>query len=273
MTNGEKIKEIFPNLRVILRDSCVQVMDEDCSFCNAYTLEWWNAEYEEPTIRNCFGCKYSKDNHNSGTEECHLCMWENQYTPTTKNDLAVDCISRADARSLICKIDRKYMFNMSGKAFQDLYKGIDDLPSVIPFSSGLDKNSKKLEKDFGESDCISRKQAIDAFPDLLPNMGYNKKAITEILQELPSVTPQLSAPEVTALAEWTAKLTKASEDAYNKGYEDGMKAQEPILDKIRAEIEKLQKMCDKNDLNLMAQYSAFGMVLDILDKYKAESEE
>lgn len=45
-----------------------------------------------------------------------------------------------------------------------------------------------------------------------------------------------------------------------------------VLDKIRAEIEKLQKMCDKNDLNLMAQYSAFGMVLQILDKYKAESE-
>lgn len=49
--------------------------------------------------------------------------------------------------------------------------------------------------------------------------------------------------------------------------------QEPILDRIRAEIERLQKMCDKNDLNLMAQYSAFGMVLDILDKYKTESED
>jgi hypothetical protein len=46
-----------------------------------------------------------------------------------------------------------------------------------------------------------------------------------------------------------------------------------VLDKIRAEIEKLQKMCDKNDLNLMAQYSAFGMVLDIIDKYMAETEE
>ena len=56
---------------------------------------------QEPTIRNCFGCKYSKDNHNAGTEECHLCMWENQYTPTTKNDLAVvpceDAISRQAA--------------------------------------------------------------------------------------------------------------------------------------------------------------------------------
>ena len=48
--------------------------------------------------------------------------------------------------------------------------------------------------------------------------------------------------------------------------------QEPVLDKIRAEVERLQKMCDKDDLNLMAQYSAFGMVLDILDKYKSESE-
>lgn len=46
-----------------------------------------------------------------------------------------------------------------------------------------------------------------------------------------------------------------------------------VLDEISAEIEELQKMCDKNDLNLMSQYSAFGMVLDIIDKYRAESEE
>lgn len=49
-----------------------------------------------------------------------------------KNFVELDCISRADARSLICKIDRKYMFGMSGKAFQDLYKLIDELPSVTP---------------------------------------------------------------------------------------------------------------------------------------------
>ena len=48
--------------------------------------------------------------------------------------------------------------------------------------------------------------------------------------------------------------------------------QEPILDKIRERVERMQKMCDKDDLNLQAQYSAFGMVLDIIDKYKAESE-
>ncbi len=48
-------------------------------------------------------------------------------------------------------------------------------------------------------DCISRIQAIDAFPDLLPNIGYNKKAITEILQEVPPVTPQ--EPTIKALGE------------------------------------------------------------------------
>lgn len=46
-----------------------------------------------------------------------------------------------------------------------------------------------------------------------------------------------------------------------------------VLDKIRAEIEKLQKMCDTNDLNLLSQHSAFGMALDVIDEYKAESEE
>lgn len=48
--------------------------------------------------------------------------------------------------------------------------------------------------------------------------------------------------------------------------------QELVLDKIRAKIEKLQKMCDTNDLNLLSQYSAFGMALDVIDEYKAESE-
>lgn len=48
--------------------------------------------------------------------------------------------------------------------------------------------------------------------------------------------------------------------------------QEPILDKIRERVERMQKMCDKDDLNWQAQYSAFGMVLDIIDEYKAESE-
>lgn len=33
--------------------------------------------------RNCVTCEWSKDGHNAGTEECHLCMWESQYKPKT----------------------------------------------------------------------------------------------------------------------------------------------------------------------------------------------
>lgn len=44
------------------------------------------------------------------------------------------------------------------------------------------------------------------------------------IDRLPSVTPQLSVPEVTALAEWIEKLTKECEEAYNKGYTDGVKS-------------------------------------------------
>ena len=45
-----------------------------------------------------------------------------------------------------------------------------------------------------------------------------------MLNSIQSVTPQLSVPEVTALAEWIEKLTKECEEAYNKGYADGVKS-------------------------------------------------
>jgi rubrerythrin len=76
-------------------------------------------------------------------------------------------------------------------------------------------------------DCISRQAVEDAMYDATRSMDLNYGQIMEYIDNLPSVTPQLSVPEVTALAEWTEKLTKASEDAYNKGYADGIKAQEP----------------------------------------------
>jgi len=81
MTNGEKIKEIFPHYDIEIDEhkGYVRVFYED--FYTTYPLSWWNAEYKEPTTKN-----YSE------------------------------------------------------------------------VSSELDKNSKKLEKDFGELDCISRAQ-------------------------------------------------------------------------------------------------------------------
>lgn len=45
MTNGEKIKEIFPNLEYeILSRTVITNIDSGAWF----SLEWWNAEYKEP---------------------------------------------------------------------------------------------------------------------------------------------------------------------------------------------------------------------------------
>lgn len=92
---------------------------------------------QEPTTRNCFGCKYSKDNHNAGTEECHLCMWENQYTPTTKNDLGVDCISRTEVLKLIYDYKENHSENrkeypINYGTLLDMIRWVRNLPSVTP---------------------------------------------------------------------------------------------------------------------------------------------
>ena len=62
-------------------------------------------------------------------------------------------------------------------------------------SSELEKNSKKLEKDFGELDCISRADAIKAMQDKAKELT-NEDTINglcgavAILFDMPSVTPQ-----------------------------------------------------------------------------------
>ena len=114
----------------------------------------------------------------------------------------------------------------------DVVRALTYEPTTKNDSSELEKNSKKLEKGATKNDlgvdCVSR-QAISGYIAYILNHGMGKKKsfgfIKKFVDKLPSVTPQLSVPEVTALAEWTTKLTKASEEAYNKGYADGMKAQ------------------------------------------------
>ena len=70
---------------------------------------------------------------------------------------------------------------------------------------------------------MTREQAIN----YLICRGFTNEQVGEVVRALTYEPARLSVDEVTALAEWTEKLTKASEDAYNKGYADGMKAQEP----------------------------------------------
>lgn len=66
MTNGEKMQEMFPEGKT--RRCRGGVVFESDGWCHAYDFDWWNAEHKEPT---------------------------------TKNDLAVDCIDRAQAQTEI----------------------------------------------------------------------------------------------------------------------------------------------------------------------------
>ncbi len=69
MTNGEKLKEIFPNLRIIECKYFVGVMGENYEFNNTYPLKWWNAEYKEPIT--CKDCKSRKCN-DAGDYYCDI---------------------------------------------------------------------------------------------------------------------------------------------------------------------------------------------------------
>lgn len=60
--------------------------------------------------------------------------------------------------------------------------------------------------------------------------------------------------------------TMTKEQNYIRGYKDG---KSDVLDKIRAEIEALGTWRDK----LLIETVDIRLVLDIVDKYKAESEE
>lgn len=98
------------------------------------------------------------------------------------------------------------------------------------------------------------------------------------IEHMPSVTPQLSVPEVTALAEWTEKLTKECEEAYNKGYADGKKAleQEPTSYPWCTDCKEYdqEKHCchrwSKAIRNTVEEMKQEYIERDVLDKIRAE---
>lgn len=102
MTNGEKIKEIFPNSHIDERSHTVFVGYEAMTF----RRDWWNAEYREPT---------------------------------TKNNLGVDCIDRAE----VLKLMKDNWHTHNGDwAMQESMDDIRALPSVTPQEPILEKINK-----------------------------------------------------------------------------------------------------------------------------------
>ena len=137
----------------------------------------------------------------------------------------------------------------------------DDLDNS-PLYYALDWAIKALEKQSSEEDCINRKAAINVVHKyFMDYLKLNDDICLDGLRSLPSVTPQpfINKP---CISEGVCR-------------EDKMQ----VLDKIRAEIVELTKCpygteclganCPSNtDCMICGDH-----VLEILDKYKAESEE
>ena len=145
MTNGEKFKQIFEISQV---DDCDLSVYAWLPIHDAIEipLEWWNAEYQEPTSKN-----------------------------NLAHNLCDSCTNiRCEFQSGIVRT--KCAFYMP--------------PQHL---SGLEKNSKKLEKDFGESDCISRADVIKILGKIEQMVwdgeGFDYEESRAMIDELPSVTP------------------------------------------------------------------------------------
>lgn len=213
MTNREKLLEVFPYIESV---GTVLIHKDTEQLLGSVNFNWLSAEYKEPTTkidyRRAFkiACDLLNGNvlYGVDTDDIYELMMkkdgvvssssyeeyilnhlqeldQGQYAsePTTKNDLGVDCIDRNAI---------KYFKGYGGAMYAS--KGeIDKLPSVTPqLSSELEKNSKKLEKNFGELDCISRVEVIDYLCKHCPDDGECFKDCDEIkhLRQMPSVTPQ-----------------------------------------------------------------------------------
>ena len=183
MTNGEKIETILN----VDRD-CTEVHGENGTMTFTVTQDFWNAEYKEPTTKNNLGVEktdmidksnFSQEQYKADLQSAYDCGYEQ-----AKNDLGVECVSRKEVEKLV------YRFLQKGTdeniAF---YEHFLDLPSVTP------QLSSELEKDFGELDCISRADAIQAMQDKAKKLT-NEDTINglcgavAILYEMSPVTPQ-----------------------------------------------------------------------------------
>ena len=139
-------------------------------------------------MRDCENCKHRvmKVEVGKGTSPEHFwgCeCWECEFEPTTKNASPKYC-----DRSICLKNE----YNNVGCEDCEVTKSQEPTAkNDLEVVSGLEKNSKKLEKDFGELDCISRADAIHAVSEALKRTFVEYEDIAnKVIGKLPSVTPQ-----------------------------------------------------------------------------------
>lgn len=113
MTNGEKLKATFPNLKIMLLESYVQVMGKNYEFSNVYPLKWWNAEYKEPSSS------------------------ENPISSTTKNGISIPDIKYHSHHCVDRRLVEALVYRYLKEDTDDhvaFYEELLDLPLVTPVS-------------------------------------------------------------------------------------------------------------------------------------------
>ena len=141
MTNGEMIQKVF-NCEVcepIIEDDIIHVIFADKKdSAIGFDWSWWNAEYKESTTNNDLALI-----HTEGLDEEIRCAMCTNYMKSDRG---------CDGSCVVDKDMYKAVMDAIEKRIQPTTKNYSEV------SSELDKNSKKLEKDFGELGCISRAQ-------------------------------------------------------------------------------------------------------------------
>ena len=133
MTNGEKLKEIFPCKTKEQPYSLDKrsVFYEGLDFIKLFRTSWWNAEYKEPTTENCESCRYY-GSHNEVCNYCYKCsLWtEQEPKPMVEIDLYSVIKQKYIEREVLDKIrtDIQKLRNCSCSCSDGI---IDDVEDII----------------------------------------------------------------------------------------------------------------------------------------------
>ena len=97
--------------------------------------------------------------------------------------------------------------------------------------------------------------------------------VEEIRTAIEALKQEPRKEEVILTKEEYGELVSSEFDnGYAKGYREALEEQEPILDKIRAEIEALEYLNIEDGSDGFDKYIEQYEVLKIIDKYKTKSE-